>query len=607
MDFILDPKFQTLLVIVLALIAFIAEWLPVDITALLVTSVLMILGLVTPDEGIAGFGNSATITVLMMFILSAGVVKTGVTQSLRNWLLRWGGARPRRQIFVLGLLIGPITAFVNNTAVVAIFMPIIESWCQKSRISPSKLLIPLSYLTILGGTITVIGTTTNILASGLSKDLGYGEFSLFQFSKLGLTVFAIGLMYLTFVAPRLIPSRRSISADLETFNVREYVSEVVIAPRSALINQTLRQSGLQRQFDLDVLEIIRNGNHFPQPLSDKILRAGDVLLVRSSTEELLNIRDQAGLDLLPQVKFAEESNQESLEHELSSGEEEISEVLILSNSRLVGTTLKEIRFRQRYNATVLAIRRGEEVVRDRLGQVPLRFGDLLLVQGPRDSLKGMQTTRELLVLEPRDAENLRVSKAGLAIGIVAGVIVIAALKILPIMVAALLGVISMVVTKCLKPGELYGAVRWDVIFLLAGLIPLGTAMRNSGATDWLANQVVSVGGHFSGYWKLWFFYLVTAILTELLSNNATVLLMLPIAAKVAEILSLSPLSFMITVTFAASNSYVTPIGYQTNTMIYGPGGYKFLDFMRVGLPMTITFTFLTPLLVIWIFGITLAA
>ena len=394
MELIQDPKFQALFVIVIALVAFISEWLPVDLTAILITTVLILLGLVTPDEGIAGFGNTATITVLLTFILSAGVVKTGVTQGMRNWLIQWGGQGSRRQIFLLGIVVGPITAFVNNTAVVAVFMPIVESWCHKRQMSPSKLLMPLSYLTIMGGTVTVIGTSTNILASGLSKDLGYGEFSLFQFSRLGLTVFAIGLVYLTMIAPRLLPNRKTISSDLQAFELNDYMSEVVVAPRSTLIGQTLRSSGLQRRFDVDVLEIIRNGIHFPQPLADKTLKVGDVLLVRSSTEELLNIRDQPGLNLLPHAKFSKQS----LENELSTGEEEISEVLILSNSRLVGATLKEMRFRQRYNATVLAIRRGEEVVRDRMGQVPLKFGDLLLVQGPRDSLMGLQTTRELLVL-----------------------------------------------------------------------------------------------------------------------------------------------------------------------------------------------------------------
>lgn len=599
MEFIQDPKFQSLLVILIALVAFISEWLPVDLTAILITTVLILLGLVTPDEGIAGFGNTATITVLLTFILSAGVVKTGVTQGMRNWLIQWGGNGSRRQIFILGIIVGPITAFVNNTAVVAVFMPIVESWCQKRKISPSKLLIPLSYLTIMGGTITVIGTSTNILASGLSKSLGYGEFSLFQFSGLGLTVFAIGLLYLTFIAPRLLPNRKSAGSDFQTFELKDYVSEVVIAPRSTLIGQTLRNSELQRKFDVDVLEIIRDGTHFPQPLSDKVLQAGDLMLVRSSTEELLNIRDQPGLNILPHVKFSSRS----FERQLSSGEEEISEVLILSNSRLVGATLKEMRFRQRYNATVLAIRRGEEVVRDRLGQVSLKFGDLLLVQGPRDSLKGLQTTRELLVLEPRDAENLRIDKAWIAISIIIAVILLAALNVLPIMVAALVGVIAMVATGCLKPGEIYGAVRWDVIFLLAGLIPLGTAMEKSGATNWLATQLVIVGANFSGYWKLLLFYLVTAVLTEVLSNNATILLMLPIAGEVGKILELNPLAFIFTVTFAASNSYMTPIGYQTNTMVYGPGGYKFLDFMRIGLPLTITFTFLTPLLIIWFFGL----
>jgi di/tricarboxylate transporter len=596
-----NPIFLTLLVLGLALMCFAAEWLPVDLTALLVTIALMILGLVTPDEGISGFGNSATITVMAMFILSAGITRTGVIQVVRNFLLRWGGTNASQQIFVMGMIVGPITAFINNTAVVAIFLPIIEDWCKKQGISPSKLLIPLSYATVLGGMITVIGTSTNVLASGLSKDLGYGEFGLFQFTGLGLIVFTIGMTYLSLVAPRLLPARRKADGDLldQEYSLKDYVSEVVVAPRSSLIGQTLRSSELQRKFDVDVLELIRDGSHYPQPLADKVLEAGDILLVRGGREDLLRIREERGLDILPDVKFG----QETIEAELSSGEEKIAEVLILSNSRLNGSTLKELRFRQRYNATVLAIRRGEEVLRERLGKVPLRFGDLLLVQGPRESFLGLQTTRELLVLEQRDVESLRQDKAWIALSIVLGVIAVSAFNWMPILVAALLGSVLMVLTGCLRLGELYGAVRWDIIFLLAGLIPLGIAMQNSGTTTWVANQFLAIGGTLSGYWILLFFYITTSIVTEILSNNATVVLMLPIAVEVAKSLSLNPWAFMFAVTFAASNSYMTPIGYQTNTMVYGPGGYKFLDFTRVGLPLNLILTAVTPLLIVWIYGL----
>jgi len=590
----------TLSIVVLALISFITEWLPVDFTALAVAVVLMLLGLVTPEEGIAGFSNSATITVMAMFILSAGISRTGVIQIFRDLLLKWGGKNINQQIFVMGMLVGIITAFINNTAVVAIFLPIVEDWCKKQGLSVSKLLMPLSFATILGGMITLIGTSTNVLASGVSEELGYGAFHLFQFTGLGLITFFVGLLYLAFVAPILLPDRKKSNNDTftEDYEIKDYVTEVVVTPRSSLIGQTLRQSELQRKFDIDVLEIIHNGTHFPQPLAEKVLSAGDILIIRSSREELLKIRDERGLEIVPDVKF-----QSEVEDVLSSGEEQLAEVLILSNSRLIGSTLKDLRFRQRYNATVLAVRRGEELLRDRLGKIPLRFGDLLLVQGPKESFLGLQTTRELLVIEQREVENLRQNKALIAIGILLGVILIAAFDLVPIVVTALAGVLLMVITGCLKPGEIYGSIRWDVIFLLAGLIPLGTAMEKSGATEWLANQLLTVGGSLSGYWVLLFFFIATSALTEILSNNASVVLIIPIAVKVAESLDLNPWAFMFAVTFAASNSFLTPIGYQTNTMVYSPGGYKFFDFVRFGGPLNILMAIITPPLIILIYGL----
>jgi di/tricarboxylate transporter len=595
------PIVLTLIVLVVALIAFVAEWLPVDLTALSVAIVLILLGLVTPDEGIAGFSNSATITVMAMFVISAGITRTGVIQTVRDLLLRWGGKNPSQQVFVLGALIGPISAFINNTAVVAIFLPIVEDWCKKQRISPSRLLIPLSYSTVLAGMITLVGTSTNIVASGVSKKLGYGEFGLFQFTALGLVTFTVGLVYLAIASPRLLPERKSVAGEVldEDYESRVYLSEVVIGPRSNLIGQTLAQSGLTRKFDFDVLELVRNKVHLPQPLADKVLNAGDILIVHSSREELLKIKDERGLELLADVKFS----QEAIESTLSTGEEKIAEVLILSNSRLIGTTLKELKFRQRYNATILAIRRGSELLKGRLGKIPLKFGDLLLIQGPRQSFVGLQTTREMLVLEEKDLDTLRQEKGWIALAITLAVILFAAFNIQPILVTSLVGVVLMVITGCLKPGEVYGSVRWDIIFLLAGLIPLGTAMDKSGATAWLADNLVAAGGHLSGFWVLVFFYLITSALTEILSNNAAVILMIPVAVEVAKTLGLNPLAFMYAVTFAASNSYLTPIGYQTNTMVYAPGGYKFLDFTRLGAPLNLILTILTPTLIVWFYGL----
>ena len=590
----------TLVVAAVALVMFTVEWLPADITAFGVMVALMLLGLVTPDEGIAGFSNSATITVMAMFILSAGIARTGALQQASTWLMRWGGNTYRRQILALGMIVGPVSGLINNTAVVSVFLPIIEDFCQQHRLSPSKLLMPLSFSTILGGMLTVVGTSTSVLASGLAEQLGYGAFSLFQFTGLGLVVFVLGLLYLVFIAPALLPHRSVSSGTIsQEYGLKDYVSEVVITPRSSLVGQTLQASQLQRRFDVDVLEMIRNGNHFPQPLGDRHLNAGDILLVRGGRQDLLKIRDSEGIEILPDVQFG----QKSWQADLSMGQEGVAEVLVIANSNLVGSTLKDMRFRQRYNVTVLAIRRGQDLLRDRMGKVRLKFGDLLLVQGPKQSLLGLQTSRDLLVLEQQDLETLRSDKAVLAMGIGAGVVAIAALTPINILVSSLAGVMTMILTGCLKPGELYQAVRWDVIFLLACLIPLGTAMESSGATAWLAQQLVSASGQLSAYGLLSALYVITIVLTSVLSNSAAVILMLPVGVNVATTLGINPLTTMFIITFAASNSFVTPIGYQTNTMVYTAGGYRFLDFVRVGGPLTLLLALVTPPLAIWLYGI----
>lgn len=593
----------TLAVIVFSLVMFVTEWLPIDTTAILIAVILMVLGLVTPEEGLAGFSNFATVTIMAMFILSYGITRTGIIQIVRDSLIEYGGKGLRQQLLLMGLIVGPSSAFLNNTAIVAIFLPIVEEWARQRQISVSKLLIPLSFATVLGGMITLLGTSTSILASGLAEKLTGQGFSIFQFTPVGLLTFTIGLTYIVLAAPKLLPARRAVSdGNVATdYQIKDYVSEIIIPPRSSLIGQTLRKSEIQRKFDIDVLEIIHNDTHFPQPLADRVLTMGDILLVRGGREDLLRIKDERGIEIVADVQFssAEIANPGLLE----SSEEKVAEVLILSNSRLIGSTLKDVRFRQRYNATVIAIRRGEELIRQRLGKVRLKFGDLLLLQGPRESFFGLQTTRELLVLEEKPLDSLRLNKAKTAIAIVTVAILVAALDILPISVTSWAGVMAMVISGCLKPGEIYGAIRWDVIFLLAGLIPLGTAMENSGTTAWLASFLVNFGGHLSGYILLLIFYLFTAVLTELLSNNATVVLMLPIAFQVAQSLSLNPLAFMFVVTFAASNSFMSPIGYQTNTMVYGPGGYRFTDFTRIGAPLTLILTLVTPLLILLIYGI----
>lgn len=589
-----------LCIILIALVCFIGEWFPPDVTAIGVTILLLLTGTVTPEEGISGFGNSATITVMAMFVLSAGIAQTGSIQVVSNMLRKLGGKNQTRQIVSMGAILGPITAFINNTAVVAIFLPVIEDWCRRLQVSPSKLLMPLSFVTILGGMITTIGTSTNVLASGISKQLGYGEFSLFQFTTLGATTFVIGLGFLAFIGPHLIPEREAPSSDKvnQTFGLKDYVSEVVILPSSPLVGQTLNSTRLQHEFDIDVLQLVRGKNHFTVPLVDKLLLVGDILIVRSKREELLLLKSERGIDILPDIRFCK-----ALTDTLSSEEETIAEVLIPYSSELVGSTLEELHFRQRYNVTVLAIRRGQEMVRERLGQVRLRPGNLLLLQGPKESLVGIQTSKDLLIVEQQNIKTLRSDKAWLAILIVLGVVAIAAVGWFPIEVSALVGVLLMILTGCLKPAEVYESIRWDIIFLLAGLIPLGIALEKSGTNQFLADWLVLLSNNLSGYWILLFFSIATSVLTEILSNNVSVVLILPIAANVAESLNLNPLAFILAVVFAASSSFMTPIGYQTNAMVYGPGGYHFIDFVRVGGLLNVLMIITVPALIVLLYGL----
>ncbi|MGK7958779.1 MAG: SLC13 family permease, partial [Crocosphaera sp.] len=457
--------FLTLSIVVLALFLFVVEWFPSDIVAIIVALLLTVFGLVTPEESISGFSNSATMTVMAMFILSAAIARTGAISIISDLLLKWGGKRPESQILTLGIIVGPITAFINNTAVVAVFLPIIEEWCSQQKVSVSKLLIPLSYAAILGGMITVIGTSTNVLASGLSEQLGYGTFSLFQFTKLGLITFTIGLIYLAFLAPPLLPSRKKCSDNLlvQNYGLKDYMSEILIPPNSNLVGKTLDSSRLHHKFDMDVLEIIANNTRFHQPLSDKKLQACSVLLVKTNQEDLLKIKEEENIEILPE--FIRKKKSLQAQHSLEN--EGVAEVLIPSNSNLIGSTVKEIRFRQRYNVTVLAVHRGQAITQKRLSDIRLKFGDVLLVQGPKESLLGLQINRNLLLLTQRDLEAFRRDKAAIAIGICLGVVVSAAFNWLPILISSLIGVVLMVLTGCLKPREIYDAVRWDIIFLLA--------------------------------------------------------------------------------------------------------------------------------------------
>jgi di/tricarboxylate transporter len=605
-------------IVVGALLLFATEPVPVDITALGVMVTLLLVtpaseGLVAvglleapivyftdyPGDALAGFANAATLAVLAMFVLSEGVQRTGIVQLLGSFIARYTGDSEARQVAATVGVVGPISGFINNTAAVAILLPMVTDLAERGGTSPSKLLLPLSYASMFGGMLTVIGTSTNILASETyARVTGNPEFGMFEFTALGVVVMIVGTGYLLTVGRTLTPARIKPRRDLtEEFEMGEYLTEVVVRPDSPLVGQQVQFALQETDFDVDLLQLIRGDQVFLEPLGPKQIQAGDVFALRTDRDTLVELLDVEGLDLVPEVTVDE------AELEAASEGQNLVEVVVAPGSSLVGESLASVRFRQRYDATVLAFRRGQALVRRRMDNIPLRVGDTLLIQAAVDSVERLDANRNFIVAQEIERHDFRASKIPVAVGIVAAVVAVAALGFLPIVVSALAGALAMVLTGCLKPGEVYEAVQWDVIFLLAGVIPLGIAMETSGAAALLAGVVVASSQVLPLVAVLGLFYVVTALLTNVISNNASVVLMIPVAVEAATTLGADVFSFVLAVTFAASTAFMTPVGYQTNLFVYGPGGFRFTDYVRVGGPLQAVFAVVTTLGIVAIYGV----
>ncbi len=594
-------------IILLALVLFATEWFPIDVTAILLMVLLMVLEpwtQISPREGISGFANPATITVLAMLILSTGINRTGIVQLIGRKMAAFAGTDRRKQLAATISVTGPVSGFVNNTPVVAILVPVIADLAHEGKTSPSKLLMPLSFASMLGGTLTLIGTSTNILASDIaaqlgaeSPGLGLHAFGMFEFTKLGAIVFAVGAIYLMTIGVRLLPKRIPADEDLvEEYALQEYLADVVVPANSPLIGQTVGEALGDDDLDIDVLQLVRYGEQFDEPLDRKEIHENDTLRLRTNRETLEHIMDAEGLTLAggPQS-----------EDDLHPDEEEpvLVEVVIPSGSFLVGETLTSSTFRQRYDANVLAFRTRGDVVRDRFEDIRIRVGDTLLVQAPPDSLSRLVQNEDFIVAHEFDEVTYRTEKIPFAVGIIAGVVALPALNVLPIVVSALAGVVAMVFTGVLEPNELYSSVEWNVIFLLAGVIPLGIALQQTGAAALLGDAVASTETVLPAIGVLWVFYLATGLLTSVISNNASVVLMIPVAASTAQSIGANAFAFVLAVTFAASTAFMTPVGYQTNLFVYGPGGYTFSDFLRVGAPLQFLLSIVTVLGIAFFWGV----
>lgn len=581
-----------------ALVVFALDIFPADFVAFAIMILVLALGPVlnvSPEEAISGFSNPATITVLAMFILSGGIYQTGLINLLAQQMVRYAGHREVRQLTIVMLAVAPISVFINNTAAVAVLIPSVMVVAREHRQAPSKLLMPLSFFAQLAGVITLVGTSTNILASSLSEQEGFGSFGMFEFAHIGLPVFVTGALYLLFVGRRLLPERRASPEITQNYSIKEYLSDVVVLEDSPLVGQTVVNTRLREQFDIHVLDIFRNGQKVAHPLGDKIIRANDILFIKANTDRLLKIKDIEGLAIASEADWPEPH--------LLSGQRSLLEVVVGPNSSLIGGTLQSTHFRQHHNCVVIAIRKHGEIIRDHLGRVTLHFGDTLLLRGTAAAVEQIKREPGFIVTEEIKPEEFRTEKAWLALTIVAGVVLGAAVGGVSIMITSLVGCVLMVLSGCLKMNELHDSIRWDVIFLLAGVIPLGLALERTGGAQFLADLAAVSADYLSPVGILAIFYAMTMLLTGLISNNAAVAVMVPVGAATATTLGFDARAFILAIMFAASTSFFTPVGYQTNTMVFGPGGYKFLDFTRVGLPLNILLAVVTPVYIYLLWGL----
>jgi di/tricarboxylate transporter len=568
----------TLSLLGLAVLLFVSEKLPIDVVGIGVLSVLLIAGIVTPAEGFAGFSGSATLTVAAMFVLSAGLSETGVLERAARLLSR-AGQRPWLLLLVMMLLVGAISAFMNNTAAVAIFLPLVLASARLRKIAPSKLLIPLSYAAQFGGVCTLIGTSTNILVSHIAETQGVRAFTMFELGQVGVPLTLAGVAFVTLFGRWLLPSHPDRSLG-DSYGVGDYVTDLRVRANSPLIDQTLRESRFAEDHGVTVIELIRDRHRLWSRRADAI-RAGDVIRVAAPLDKLNALRAQPGLDI--DAEFLMDSSGRP-------GDGVMLEVLIAPHSRLHGRPLSVLTGELGASAVVVAVRHRDQVMRGAaLDEVLLASGDALLMRVDDAGLDTIRARPEFIVLKEWQTRKSSRLRALWSLTIMVAAVALAAVEWVPIQIGALTGAALMVATRCLTREQAYRSVEWPVIVLLAALIPLGTAMEKHGLASGAAVALMQVVGDHGPLAALAAIYLATAILTEFMSNNAAAVLLAPIAISTAQTMGVDPMPFLIAVTVAASTAFATPVGYQTNTMVYQAGNYRFANFARIGIPLNVLF------------------
>ena len=595
----LNPELiQFLIIVGLMIISFSFEIVPMEVTALGALGLLLVFDIITIEESIAGFSNKAVITIGAIFIISKALVKTGFLEVLSNYLYRLGGNNKWITFFIFFITTSLISGFINNTAAVAIFIPLAFRLCQRFHISPTKILMPLSYAAIFGGTLTLIGTSTNLIVNSFLEDSMLEPFKMFEFAKLGSIFVIIGIFYNLLISRWFLPSRSIISSLTQKYHLSTYLTEFKLEESSKIIGKSINDLGIDSIYDFDIVKIIRNNVDLTISLSDVVIRRNDILLIQININDIINFKKDLGLLLLSDIKLSQ--------NELTGNNHVLIEGLIPQNSTIIGKTLSQLNYRDTYNSFVLAIKRYSELLRDKVAHVKLKFSDTLLIMVPKDKIENLRRSNDLIILEELDI-HLRYERYWwLSILIIPMIMFLASMQMLSITEGAILGSILLLVLRSISMEDVYEAINWPVIFLIALLIPIGTAMENTGAASYLSDYIINAVNNWEFSieeqiaYVVSILYFITFVTSAFISNAAVAIILCPLAILLSNhfqsmdsMLLIDPTrTFLMAICFGASASFMTPIGYQTNLMVFAPGQYKFKDFMIAGLPITLIFWFI---------------
>ena len=592
----MSPIAITLLLLLLALVLFGTEKIPVDVVGILLVIGLVLTNVLTVNEGLAGFGDSVIVTIAGLFVLTGGLIKTGLVDLIGRRLYKISGNNE----FVLTALIMAVAALsasvLKNTTTTAMFLPVVMGLAERAKIPPSKLLMPLAFGAILGGSCTLIGTSTNLAVSGAMQRYGMEPYSMFELTSVGFLTFAVGMLYMLFIGRKMLPSRGGEESLTDQYQIREYISELLVLSGSPLIGKTLGEADLNHELELNVLGIIRGKEQKIAPNARERIEFNDLLIVEGRLTNILNVKTEAGLEIKADFKLND--------GDLEGGEVELFEVMVMRDSNLVGRTLKGLRFRQNYELTVLAINRHGETFIEKLSEVHLKFGDVLLVQGKREEIEPLVVEREMLLLEDVSASSMRTEKRKWALAAFGLFLALSLSKVvfgydIPLAICVLLGVLLLLATKTVRYAELYTLIDFRLLVLIACMMSFGVAMEKTGTDKYLADLIVLYFEQYGSVAVLAGFFALTVALTQPMSNQAAALVVLPIAVKTAIALGLNPRTFAVAITFAASFSFITPLE-PACVLVYTPGRYKFMDFVKIGTILTIV-VFIVAIVLVPIF------